>query len=490
MLRMVSAVTTLLALGGTALGAESTMPGLFPVRQFGAVGDGLHDDTEAFRRAVAAAKEVGGTVVVDPVIAGGGYVLTGTIRLDPAVSLVGAPAGMPFFAWEGVPREQQTGAVILARPRPEDYTGERKQPLFELGGGNTVRGLYILYDEQPWPSDEQFDDPASPYHYDSLDELRERFVRDHARPYGPTFYARHGAVLTIEDITCGRYYDFCVFHTAGKAVIQRCYLYGVKRAFAIQHGPDVVRISSIHIVPNVERPISREHSKLHAAITHHEDNIAFDFGNVDGYSVRDVAVYLAHTGIKLGADESAPFYNPVTGERVSFPWGRGPWGAFQDVKLDNVTLGFRCVVGTILPNQLDDVMIHVSLPAKETVETTEGPVARQAAFYLQPNFAGATLQVSNLSLSSFAPRSTHAAAQMVHQANGRAFLLDCPGIPEKQHYADRREAHLTIHDLVVSNILDSHMVGRTAGTASQVWVSGFTHNGVRRRDGLLEAGSR
>ena len=55
MLPLTCAFTIPLILGTAAPGAEATMPGLFPVRQFGAVGDGVHDDTEAFRRAVAAA---------------------------------------------------------------------------------------------------------------------------------------------------------------------------------------------------------------------------------------------------------------------------------------------------------------------------------------------------------------------------------------------------------------------------------------------------
>lgn len=455
------------------------------VRAFGAVGDGRTDDTAAFQRAVAAAAEQGATVWIEPVAPGGGYVLTETIRLEPGVSLVGAPFGMPNFAWEGVRREVQRGAVILARPRPEGYQGERKQPLFDLGGGNTVRGLYILYDEQPWPSDAEFQNPASPYYYPDLESAKARFLAEHARPYGPTFFSRHGASTTIEDITCGRYWDFIQFQVAGKVFIERCYLFGYKRAIAIRHGPDTIRIRGIHVVPNVERPIAREHTWLHAAICAAPDNIAFDFGAVDGYSLDDVVVFLAHTGLKLGASEEDPFLDRVSGEREALSWGRGPWGSIQNFKLDNVVLGIRAVTATILPNQINNAMIHVSLPPTARFGPGADAPARQAAVAVEPGFAGGTLQIHNLSLSSFAPTGVLAGATMVHQAGGRAFLLDCPGLDERRDYADRRQAHLEIFGLVISNIAREHWVAATPGTRARVVARGFVHNGVAVPDGAL-----
>ncbi|MBI3921587.1 MAG: hypothetical protein HY318_09240 [Armatimonadetes bacterium] len=476
-----------LSVGLTVSLEAATMPGTYNITDFGAKGDGRHDDTPAFRRAVAEAAKVGGCVLLPPVVPGGGYVLTGTVRLEPGVSLIGALAGMPFIAWEGVPREMQRGAVILARPRKEDYEGEKKQPLFELLGGNTVRGLYILYDQQPWPSDKELEASTSPYRYDTFEQFRSRFVAEHAKPYGPTFYSRHAPSVTIEDITCGRYYDFCVFHLAGKVFIERCYLYGYKRAFAIKHGPDTIRFRGIHVVPNVERSISHEHSKLHAAITACDDNVAFDFGAVDGYSVEDVVVFLAHTGFKLGASEASPFFDPVENSRESFSWGKGPWGSIQNVKLDNVALGFHCVTGTILPNQLQNLMVHVSIPSDQKVQTGSGQVARQAAFFVEPGFAGATLTVHNLSISSFAPTNVLAGAQMVQRANGRAFLIDCPGYPDRVDYAERKQACFDIFGLVLSNIPSTHFLAVTPGTTPDVRVVGFTHNGVRQADGALIA---
>jgi hypothetical protein len=381
-----------------------------------------------------------------------------------------------------VPREQQRGPIILARPRDEDWQGETKRPLFELGGGNTVRGLYILYDQQPWPSDAELEQADSPYHYDTFEAFRERFVADHARPYGPTFWGRHVAGCTIEDVTCSGYWDFCVFPVAGKVFLERIYLYGYKRAFAVARGPDTIRIRGIHLVPNVSTAISSQHSRLHAAICWHEDNIAFDFASVDGYSVSDVVGFLVNTGVKLGATGESPFIDPVTGERYVCDWGRGPWGSIQNAKFDNCAVGFRCLSGTILPNQLENIMTFVSLPVPGTIATADGPVAKQAAILVEPGFAGATLQVANLTVSSFAPQNVLFGAQMVGQQNGRAFLLDCPGMDETKDYADRRHAQIDISGLLVTNMLNTHLVGVAQGNRAELVARGFVHNGVRKPD--------
>ncbi|MGQ9730619.1 MAG: hypothetical protein ACUVX8_05025 [Candidatus Zipacnadales bacterium] len=354
-------------------------------------------------------------------------------------------------------------------------------------GGNTIRGLYILYDQQPWPSDQEFEDPNSPYHYNNLEELIARFINEHVTLCGPTIYVQPGvASTTIEDITCGRYYDFFYTPAGGKILINRCYLYGYGRAFALREAKDVVRISEIHIVPNVEEPISWQHTKLQAAITSHPDSLAFDFGSVDGYSVTDVAVFLVHTGFKLGATPERPFRDPITDEKIGFQWGAGPWGSMHNIKIDNCVVGFDCVLGTILPNQLTNVMVHVSLAPDRPFVTESADIGRQAAFVIGPDFAGATLQVANLSLSSFAPLQVAANGQMIQQANGRAFLVDCPGMPERQDYAHREQAHLDITSLVISNIPETHFLAASPGTRPSIRIRGFIHNGVPRFDNGIE----
>ena len=50
------------------------------MKAYGAAGDAVHDDTSAFQAAVNAAGPTMGCVVVPPVSAGGGYVITGRYR--------------------------------------------------------------------------------------------------------------------------------------------------------------------------------------------------------------------------------------------------------------------------------------------------------------------------------------------------------------------------------------------------------------------------
>lgn len=446
------------------------------VRAFGARGDGRTDDTAAFQRALDAAEKRGETVWVDPVAPGGGYVLTHRVVLPRGTSLVGAPAGMPFIAWEGTPRKVQTGAVILARPARSEYEGKKKAPLFELTGGNTVRGLYILYDRQPWPSDKEFEDPKSPYRYATPAERRARFLADHVKPCGPTFTIRPGvASTTLEDITCGRYWDFFAVSGCGKVFIQRCYLYGYRRTFALREAKDTVRFQGIHVVPNVEEPISWQHSILHEILTAQEDNVVFDFGSVDGYSIEDVVVFLAHTGMRLGDSKSHPFRDDLTGEDVVHPWGQAPWGSVHNLKLDNVAVGLHCVLGTILPNQFSNCMVHVSIDPRKSFPAQGGATARQAAVLIEPEFGGATLQFSNLSISSFAPKNVVASGAMVQQANGRAFLVDSPA----------KLSNVIVEGLVMSNIPEECLFARTPGTKAYVRLMGWTRDGEPQPDTIL-----
>jgi hypothetical protein len=97
------------------------------VVDFGAKGDGLADDTEAFQKAIARSPQAG-SIRVPP----GRYRLTDTLNLN-AVTLLGADAG----AWGA----DKTGLPTLL---PEGMDG----PCIRLGPGGSVHGLHIFYDWQ------------------------------------------------------------------------------------------------------------------------------------------------------------------------------------------------------------------------------------------------------------------------------------------------------------------------------------------------------
>lgn len=72
----------------TSAGAWGIVPGtVYSVKDFGAYGDGVHDDTAAINAAISFAYAAGGGTVYVPI---GAYLVSGNIVLYPGVSFVGA----------------------------------------------------------------------------------------------------------------------------------------------------------------------------------------------------------------------------------------------------------------------------------------------------------------------------------------------------------------------------------------------------------------
>ena len=184
------------------------------VTDFGALGDGVHDDTPAFVAAVAAVASTAGCVGVPAAELGAGYVLTGTVSLPNGVQIVGNLAGAPSPPWAfGAPGDFNTtgGSRILARPavrrrRPGGTATVPGRPLFELTAGCVVRGLEIIYDEMPFPTDDEIlgDDMTSPFHYANFTEAHAGFLSDHVYSLGvgPTFYITEGTLEVTRAHCC------------------------------------------------------------------------------------------------------------------------------------------------------------------------------------------------------------------------------------------------------------------------------------------------
>ena len=83
--------------------------------------------------------------------------------------------------------------------------------MLSITQGCGVKGLYIHYDKVPWPTDAQFADTASPYHYPSFAAARAGFRRDHVPAVGPAIYVTRGVRVRIEFVVASRYADFVYF---------------------------------------------------------------------------------------------------------------------------------------------------------------------------------------------------------------------------------------------------------------------------------------
>lgn len=121
--------------------AEPEASRLYSVTAFGAAGDGKADDTEGFRRALAAAGETGGYVYVP----GGWYRITKPLRVPAGVELRGT-AEVPCHTMGG-------GSVLLVCCGHGEEGGE---PFLTLEGSCGIRGIVLYHPKQ---------DPVSPVAY-------------------------------------------------------------------------------------------------------------------------------------------------------------------------------------------------------------------------------------------------------------------------------------------------------------------------------------
>jgi len=122
-------------------GTEASADILYTVREYGAVGDGVADDTDAFVHALKAAAKTGGIVYART----GWYKITRGLTIAKGVELRGV-FETPCHTMGG-------GSVIQAYYGKGNEDGE---PLLTLEGGCGVRGIVIHHPEQ---------DPVEPHRY-------------------------------------------------------------------------------------------------------------------------------------------------------------------------------------------------------------------------------------------------------------------------------------------------------------------------------------
>jgi hypothetical protein len=279
------------------------------VREFGAKGDGVTDDTAAFQRALDAKGSAGGGVVVAPRAV---YRLAGHLNVPPAVTLRGV--------WESVP--SHNGMRDPGTPKPTDDgttflvtegVGKEEGPAFiTLASNSTLKGV-VLY----WPAQHD-DDAPDPY------------------PWAIAMRGKNPAVLSVEllnpfnGIDATKNERHLVRDVSGQPL---------RRGVLVDEIYDIGRIENVHFNPWW----SMKPKLLAWQMTNGE---AFTFARTDWQYVFNTFCYGYHVGYRFRAspagvcngnflgigaddcetavlvDQSAPFGLLITnGEFVSF---RGP----------------------------------------------------------------------------------------------------------------------------------------------------------------------
>jgi hypothetical protein len=124
---------------------QQSAPAIRSVKEFGALGDAVADDTAAFQRALDAAhKSGGGTVYAPP----GRYLFRGTLAIPEGVTLRGSFACVPSHTGirdrgESKPGDDGTALFVTAGRGNEDGN-----PFLTLNTNSSVTGLSIYYPEQ------------------------------------------------------------------------------------------------------------------------------------------------------------------------------------------------------------------------------------------------------------------------------------------------------------------------------------------------------
>ncbi len=422
----------------------TSQPGTFVVTDFGAVADAKNNDSPAFQAAVDAAAAEGGIVVVPAVGGRRAYVLNHTIDVPSGVSIVGTPAGTGLdvagpYPW---PDTDIAGVKLLARPSPADA------PLFRLAPGTTIRGLWITYDGQPFPTNEELVDEE--YGYDDFREVRDSFIEEHVAPAGPTLYVEDGSQVTIQDVIADRYYDFLFVKRGGPLRVEGITLYGYRHGFTIADSEAMNTFSDVTFAPIVgpfSPEVSRDlvvededpHSWVFGAIATNPENIGFLLGRSDGFVMDNVSFRAGHTAVQLGASFDFPVVDPIDGEFTTSIPGFGPWGQIQDLRISDAVMGFHLVAPSANTLQMSNVSMNVSVDDGAPFAAVDGSgsvgsVSRQGFMVAGLTYTATAngspptvpaILASNLAIGSTTDtRLFSDAAQRIDEVNGRVFLID------------------------------------------------------------------
>ena len=124
--------------------AQETERSEWNVLRFGAVGDGVTDNTDAFQRALNAARDAKGGVVFAPT---GRYSFAGSLQVPKDVTLRGVFAAPPSHSGVRDRSDElpEFGTVFLPRGGAGSEDGP---PFIELSTNSTLQGVCVYYPDQ------------------------------------------------------------------------------------------------------------------------------------------------------------------------------------------------------------------------------------------------------------------------------------------------------------------------------------------------------
>lgn len=212
-------VLPLLALGLAVTGVTQTPDSPLDVRDFGAKGDGVADDTAAFQKALDAAAAAGGGVVL---ARRGNYRFAGSLSVPSAVTLRGIWESVPAHNGirdRGLPKPTDDGTTFLATGSAGDESGP---PFISLTHNSTLKGVVIYYPNQ------------------KPDEVPEPY------PWAISMRGKNPAVLAVELLN-----PYNGINTTGseRHLIRDVHGQPLRRGILVDQIYDIGRIENVHFNP-------------------------------------------------------------------------------------------------------------------------------------------------------------------------------------------------------------------------------------------------
>lgn len=258
-------MTRLVLLSLLAVSAASAEP--LNVRDFGATGDGVTDDTAAIQAAMDAASAAGGGLVTVPT---GNYLCAGTLNVPPHVVVEGV--------WRApTARSQGHGSTLLTTAGRGEQDGT---PFISLLANSTLRGLTIFYPEQ------SADDP---------------------QPY-PWCIRGIGDNMSLLDLLIVNPWQAVDFATlpSGRRYINGLYSQAIYRGLQVDKCLDVGRVENVHFWPfwDAAGDAVREITL--------EQGVAFSFGRTDWEYVTNCFAISYQVGFEFitGRETGGPMTGP------------------------------------------------------------------------------------------------------------------------------------------------------------------------------------